>query len=335
MPYFERFENKPERARRDVKQPWLPFAWLDGPRWRSWGARALRVASWLLPAALLAYLGYRLDQIGWAQIWRARPAGWTYYAVLGTLFFVQPIADLVVYRNLWRSPAPLRLSIILRKRLLNALALEYSGEAYFCAWAMGCLELPRGVVLHAIKDSNVLSAAAGLATVVVMVSLLALTAGAAFHALPLDGLWVYGPLVAAPPLVLLAVIAVARRHVTVLSARQLAQTFSLHFARSLVGEAFQFALWLLSGAIASPAVCLEFVVLKLLISRLPIGVSKDLVFVGTGMAAAQMLNLSTTAVAAVLTTLTASDYLLNLSVVGLPWLFGSIRAPFRDGGVGT
>jgi hypothetical protein len=305
---------------------------LAAARPATWRARAVRIGSWLAPTVLLIYLGYRLSEIGWAPIWQARPAGWLYYEVLIALFFVQPVADLLIYRNLWRRGGRLGLSVFLRKRLLNSLMFDYSGEAYLFAWANRHLDLSRAVLAHAIKDSNVLSAAAGLSTVGVMLLLVTLTGGATFHFPPQGQLRVYAPLVAVPLLVLCIVVLVGRRRVTILGGGQLATIFAIHLTRSLAGEGIQFALWSLSGAIASSAVCLDFVVLKLLISRLPIGPNKDLVFVGAAVAAAEMLSLPAPAVTAVLVTLTAGDYLLNLVLVGLPWLAAGLFAPSYAGG---
>ncbi len=84
----------------------------------------------------------------------------------------------------------------------------------------------------------------------------------------------------------------------------------------------QFGIWWLSGALPTAIACLYFVALRLLISRLPLLPNKDLLFVGTGIAAASFLTLSTEAVAAVLMITIAVDQLLGFLLVGMPWLLG-------------
>jgi hypothetical protein len=61
--------------------------------------------------------------------------------------------------------------------------------------------------------------------------------------------------------------------------------------------------------------------LRLLLTRLPFIPSNDLLFVGVGMAAAGLMDLSAPKVAAVLVTMTAVNQLQELVLVGLPWLF--------------
>jgi hypothetical protein len=71
--------------------------------------------------------------------------------------------------------------------------------------------------------------------------------------------------------------------------------------------------------------CLQFVALRLVVTRLPLLPNKDLVFVGAGIAAAGMTKLSVTPVATVLVILAADDLILALSFAGLPWLLEQLR----------
>src|ERR1700733_804681 len=123
----------------DLRKVWPKFDRFAEAGQAGGRARAMRIAGLVVPGILLAYLTYRLTQIGWAQVWQARPRSWLYYLVLAASFFVQPAADLLVYRNLWRISGRPRLSILLRKRLLNSAVLDYSGDAYFFGWAAGRL----------------------------------------------------------------------------------------------------------------------------------------------------------------------------------------------------
>ena len=89
-----------------------------------------------------------------------------------TVAMLQPLGDFLVYRNLWGSGSAPPLSVILRKRFLNTAMLDYSGEIFFYFWAQARLKLPPGMLIHAIKDSNVLSAGAGLVMVWIMALML-------------------------------------------------------------------------------------------------------------------------------------------------------------------
>ena len=289
-----------------------------------WRKPLSRMMHWVIPLTLLVYLGHGLTRIGWLQVWEARPRTLGFYLVLFLPFFVQPSADLTIYRRLWRVGSALPLTVLLRKRYLNNIMLEYSGEAYFCLWVDRNLKIGRAAMLHAVKDSNVLSAGAGLA--MVWMILLGLTAcgDLKLPAAVSANLWAYGGIASIPLALSLALLAGGRR-VTSLTRRQIVSTFSIHLSRSALALSLEFLLWWLSGALPDAAVCLEFVGLRLLVTRLPLVPRKDLLFVGVGMAAAGLMSLSAPRVAAVLVIMTGFDQALEFILVGLPWLFEQTR----------
>ena len=129
---------------------------------RPWAVRLIHILRWLFPVVLLGYVGYRLSELGWRDMWAARPGNFGFYVMLVVQFFLQPLGDFMVYRNLWGAQNAPPLAVILRKRFLNSAMLDYSGEVFFYFWAQARLMLPPGMLIHAIKDSNVLSAGAGL-----------------------------------------------------------------------------------------------------------------------------------------------------------------------------
>jgi hypothetical protein len=285
-----------------------------------WGKLTLLVLRRGIPIILFAILCYSLTQLGWVHVWEARPPSPGFYLVLFLPFFVQPVADLVIYRYLLGAGRELPLFVLLRKRFLNSVMLEYAGEAYLFFWARRNLVLKKGILLHAVKDTNVLSAGAGL--VVAWMMLLALVASGAMKlpALLSANLWTFISIGSLPFVLCLALIAGGRR-VTTLRRSEMATTFAIHLARSVAALSLEFALWWLSGALPSAAVCLEFVALRLLITRLPLIPGKDLIFVGIGIAAAGLMGLPAPGVASVLVITTAFNQLLEFVLVGLPWLF--------------
>lgn len=287
--------------------------------WRTWLRPILSAIRWLFPAAALVYLAHNLTQIGWHRIWGSLPSHWTYYVLLVLLFLLLPASELLIYRSLWNVGKQLGLSVLLRKQFLNGLMIEYSGESYFFVWASRHLGLPRRTLLHSIKDSNVLSAGAGLLTAWLMLSALVTTGAVRFPFHPSGYVWLYAA-VAVFPLLLCLALVLGRRKLTTLGGRQLAWTFGVHLTRCVLSQVLQFGLWSLSGALPSAIDCLNFVMLRLLISRLPLAPNKDLIFVGSGLAAAASMDLTVAPVAAVLVTISVSDQVLNLLLTGVPWL---------------
>jgi hypothetical protein len=211
------------------------------------------------------------------------------------------------------------MKVILRKRLLNTFMLDYSGEAFFYFWAQARLKLAPGMLIHGIKDSNVLSAGAGLAMVYVMVLALLATGGLQIPAFLSAHGWLYvvgGSL----PLALCALLVLGHRKLTALSPRQMSTTFGIHFVRAALVLTVEFGLWQLSGALPSAVACLQFVALRLVVTRLPLVPNKDLIFLGAGIAAAGMAKVSVTPVATVLVILAAADLILAATVASLAWL---------------
>lgn len=289
------------------------------------GRRGLQLLRWAVPVILLLIIGRRLSELGWHEIWIARPGSLLFYALLVLQFLIQPIGDYFVYRNLWGSGQTPPMSVILRKRVMNTFMLDYSGEVFFFLWAQEHLKLKPGMLVHGIKDSNVLSAGAGLAMLYLMtLALLAsgglqIPAGISAHA------WLY-LLTGSVPLILCSVLVLGRRKLTALTTGQIAGTFLIHFTRSLLVLGVEFLLWRFSGALPSAVACLQFVALRLVVTRLPLLPNKDLVFVGAGIAAAGMAHVSVTPVATVLVILAAADLILALTFAGLPWLSEQARA---------
>jgi len=282
------------------------------------GRVAVQLLRWGIPAALLVIIGRRLTELGWREIWSARPANAGFYILLVAQFFLQPFGDYLVYRNLWgRKNAP-PMAVILRKRLLNTFMLDYSGEAFFYFWAQARLKLKPGLLVHGIKDSNLLSGGAGLVMVYLMMLALLALGGLKIPASLNSHGWLY-VLVGSVPLILCAALVLGHRKLTALSRGQLATVFAIHFGRSMSVLAVEFGLWELSGALPSSVACLQYVALRLVVTRLPLVPNKDLIFVGAGMAAAGMANVSVTPVATVLVILAAADLILAAAVATFAW----------------
>ena len=284
-----------------------------------WGKLAKHLVRWGIPVLLLAFLGYSLTQLGWDKIASARPDAWSFYLVILVPFFVQPFADLIIYRNLLGIGRALPVIVLFRKRYMNNIMLDYSGEVFFFFWAKKALNLRKGLLLHAVKDSNVLSASAGLAMALLMLAALVTAGIVKLSDFGNQGMWTAGFL-ATLPLILGFALFVGGRRVTALSRADVATTFGIHFTRSVVQIFLEYAIWWTSGALPSAAACLAFVALRLLVTRLPLVPNKDLVFIGVGLAAAGAMDVSTPKVAAVLVLMTAVGLIQDFLLVGLPWL---------------
>ena len=131
---------------------------------------------------------------------------------------------------------------------------------------------------------------------------------------------------ASVPLILCAMLVLGHRKLTALSRRPDRHHLRHSFhARPALVLAVEFGLWELSGALPSAVACLQFVALRLVVTRLPLVPNKDLIFVGAGIAAAGMANMAVTPVATVLVILAAADLMLAASVASFAWLLDSAK----------
>src|SRR5215472_11846436 len=247
---------------------------------------------WLVPGLFVGVVAYHLYRIGLSRVWLSPPTSPAFYIALLLLPVLLPVADFSIYRYLWKVGNLPLLSVLLRKRYMNSLVLDYSGEAYFFVWARKNVQRPDATIVHSIKDSNVLSAGAGLGTTAIVLILLLAVKSVKIPGLAGAATWPV-ILVAAIPAVLCLALVVGGHRVTILSRLQMATVFLIHFARSSATLVLEFLLWWFSGALPSSFVCLEFVALKVLVSRLPVVPNKNLLFAGVAISAAGYVNAST------------------------------------------
>ena len=304
-----------------LKLPQLPPETLGAlsaakTRWLDPSARVLRK---VVPLLLLVYLAYAFTQLGWGRIWSSRPAFWLFYVSLIPGAFLQPISDWLIYRNLWGADNAPLLTILLRKQFLNSYLFEYAGEGYFLLWARNNLSLTNSSLVHAVKDTNVLSAGAALTIIWIVVAALAAIGGAGIGQFVSNHFLAFS-LVAAIPLLLSLGLVIGGQRVTVLSRRQMVETFSIHFVRCVIAFAIELTSWWLSAALPSLAACFSFVALRLFVSRLPLVPRKDLLFISVALATIGMLKLSAAPIAAVFAIQLAADQTINILIVGIPWL---------------
>lgn len=107
---------------------------------------------------MVVLLVLKLRTLGWATLLHAFPTSPLFYAAFALLYVAPVTGDYVIFRGLWRIP-PAGFVALAKKRIANEM-LNYSGEAYFYAWARqraAMVAAPFG----AVKDVSILSAIAG------------------------------------------------------------------------------------------------------------------------------------------------------------------------------
>lgn len=252
-----------------LDRPALALPRLDPDRqWRArWFTRAVSLALLALVAAQIS----ALDLSVLHRLKTQHPAFWL--AFLG-MYFTLPVADLIIFRGLWGLPLQ-GFGPILRKRIGNELFLSYSGEVYFYFWARrrtGLTSAPFG----AIKDVNILSAlVANFATLALL--WLAWPYMTGLFSDRFDAI-IWGSIALVLALTMIAFFFRAR--LFTLSRQQLVWVALVHLARIALTTALLGLVWHLAMPDGPIGLWLELSALRLVVMRLPMLPSKDLVFTG-------------------------------------------------------
>jgi hypothetical protein len=123
----------------------------------------------LVSAGLLAAIGLQLARTPrstFAVLAGLSPAVVVSFALL---YLAQPLADLAIYRRVWRLPVS-ALGALLRKTALNEAVLGYSGELYLYVWARRRAGLAYAP-FAAIRDINILSSIMGFGVTLAVLAL--------------------------------------------------------------------------------------------------------------------------------------------------------------------
>ncbi|WP_404374042.1 hypothetical protein AB5I39_06725 [Sphingomonas sp. MMS24-J45] len=121
----------------------------------------------LVTLVMIVWLGLKLRAMGVDSWVSAMPTSPLFYVFFILLYFSPVIGDFVIFRKLWGIPAS-GFAALIKKRIANDV-LNYSGEAYFYAWARqrsSMVAAPFGSV----KDVSILSAIAGNMVTLAMIA---------------------------------------------------------------------------------------------------------------------------------------------------------------------
>lgn len=275
-------------------------------------ARPLQLG-WL--ALVCAFVGWKLTQIGWREVARGLPTTPWFYLIYAANFAVLPLSERRIYALIWERPVAL--VALLRKRALNNSVLGYSGDVYFYLWARTALKLPDRRLLAGIKDSSVLSGAAGTLTTLTLVATFAATGRAGVFGSVLRG-HERGLLAAGVGLLLAAPLAWRFRRVIVhIPARLAASVFALHAARVLLTTLLQALQWRVGLPDVPVSTWLLFLTLQAVIGQLPLLPNRELLFLAVSLELARGAGVAAPALSALMVATALLKQLANLATLAV------------------
>lgn len=277
-----------------------------------------RPLGWALAAAMVLWLGLRLEAIGWTAVWRALPNSPVFYALVLAAYLVLPLADALIYRRLWGTRLRGSLGLFFRKRVYNSALVGYSGEVSLALWARGRVERSDAAILHAIKDVNLLSAVVsgcGGALLVVW-----LATRVPVDRLPSGAIVWWGVATVAMALALPALL-VARRGTLAMSSGEIIAVLEIHAVRFALGLAVLCAQWWIVLPGVSGSALLVLLAIYVLVGRIPFVPNRDVLFVAIALAVSNRLALASAPLAGVLLATSALQQVFHLVVFALSAFF--------------
>lgn len=233
-------------------------------RWPSYLGAAVTVL-------MIVLLGFKLRTLGWNSLIAAFPGSAWFYLFFLLLYFSPVTGDFIIFRKLWHIP-PAGYVALAKKRIANDL-LNYSGEAYFYAWARqrsAMVAAPFG----AVKDVSILSAIAGNMITLGMIAIalpfgIGLLTPSGMH----NAIWsIVAVFAMSLPFLIFS------KRVFSLPRRTLWWVFAIHCLRLVAGTVLIAFTWHFGLPTVSIGMWLLLSAARLVVGRLPLVPNKDLLF---------------------------------------------------------
>ncbi len=256
----------------DLNQRWITIRERDDVQ------RALTIARYTLFAGVVAYLVYKLSQVGWLDVAQSLPTTPWFYVFFVLRFLALPVSELAIYEIVWSTPLVRHFFVFIRKRVYNFAVMGYSGEAFLTLWARRRLHLSDKTIIVGVKDNNLLSAFASNAATVVMIVVLATNGGlqAGLDAFPGAG-WLFA-LAFMTASTLAVLVAVFREKLIALPPGVMPRLLSVHGARQLLIILLHAAMYASALPGAPLMAWITFIALQLVLSRIPFLPNQDIVY---------------------------------------------------------
>lgn len=276
---------------------------------------ARKVGRWtrrLVVFAILAVIGWNLWSIGWGEVLRSLPVHPGYYFIFVLLYLSLPVAEVLIYRQLWQFRPASGFRVFLNKRVYNNEVIGYSGEFYLYLWAKRKLGLSGERVMKDVRDSNILSALVSYLVALTLVAILVFVGAVELEAWfgEVDRLLL---VVAGVVTVILAVVLLQfRRHLFSMPKMTALRIFGIYVFRFVFHHAGLAVMWMLVIPGVPFTIWLTFIAMYVVINRLPFFPSKDLVFALAGIEMAGVVGINPAEVAGMLLVYSALNKIVNM-----------------------
>ncbi len=273
--------------------------------------RALKITRYTIFAGVVAYLLYRLTNVGWGEVLDNLPQSPWFYIFFVLRFLALPVSELAIYEIVWQRPLLKHFFVFIRKRVYNFAVMGYSGEAFLTLWARRRLNLSDKKIIVGVKDNNLLSAFTSNSATVLLIFFLAATDGlrAGLEAFPGAGLLFALAFLSAATLAVLVV--VFRRRLLALPQGVMPVLLTVHGVRQVLIIGLHAAMYAAALPGAALQAWLVFIAMQLVLSRIPFLPNQDVVYLTAALTLSPIVGMPEAAVAGMLVAEAGLSQLFN------------------------
>jgi hypothetical protein len=239
---------------------------------------AAAAAQGALLCAVVAYLVYRLSQVGWSEVFDSLPTTPLFYLIFTIRYFALPLSEIPAYEIVWRRRLWRHASAFLRKRVYNFAVMGYSGEAFFTLWARRTLDLSGRDILIGVKDNNILSALVSNLATAAAVAYVFATGAFREELASLPGSAAIFGFAFASASILGVVVLFLRRRVVGVSDGEMTRIAAINVVRIAFVLLLQALLYASALPGPPPSAWLVLIALQLVLTRIPFLPNPDIVF---------------------------------------------------------
>ncbi|MDR8391762.1 hypothetical protein NC796_11450 [Aliifodinibius sp. S!AR15-10] len=282
------------------------------------GKRVGRWSGYLIQAGIIAYLLYELTQIGWNNFFDALPTTPYFYLLFLVLYGALPVAEFFCYKQSWNIGFRESLPVFIKKRIYNKTVAGYSGEFVVFGWGRKRGFANDKELFKVIRDNNIMSSLASSAVVYALLLGFVLSGEVAlldYLGSRYDILTITGTVVIALLLVVTAY--KFRSYFFSMSSRVAWRVFGIHTVRMIFLNVVQVLQWYVVLPEITLDIWFTFLSVQLLISRIPVIPSRDLISIGASLEVSNYVDISPAGIAGILVAHSVLNKLLNLALFSL------------------
>ncbi|MEX0944298.1 MAG: hypothetical protein WD513_02760 [Balneolaceae bacterium] len=263
-------------------------------------------------AVIIGIIVYQLLDIGFREVLSNLPTQPLFYVIFFLLYLSLPTAEVIIYRQIWRVKKWELFKAFLTKRVYNDEVMGYSGEFFLFMWGRKVLSVDDKEILKNVRDNNILSAISSNTVTIVLIGFLVFAGIIDLEELIGNVDLFY---IVTGAIIVIAIVALViqfRKYIFDLPFKKALVIFTIYFTRFIIHNGLMIVLWTVVIPDTPLNTWFLFVVIMIIVNRIPFLPSRDLFFMLAGIELSRMLNMTTAAVAGMLLVYSALKKVTNL-----------------------